>query len=249
MVKINRTVRASSLIIFISFLAYLGLLLYPNFLFANHHQFKNFNVYSDQEIANEIDQVLIDVLERIEQSELYETNDEFSIYFCNSKWRLLLLTRNSSIGGLVNQGLSNNVYIRASEIEKNKIISPTKGQEIALVEERTLAYFIAHEITHSLQTKIERFMHITTPKYIVEGYADYIGKGTSFRYEKYLNDFLQNDNTMNPSTGLYNKYHLLIAYLMDVKGLSFREIVNLKLQMESVENELKNENTTSDKKT
>jgi len=245
MVKINRTVKTSALIIFTSFLGYLGLLLYPNFLFANHHQFKNFYIYSDQEIPNKIDKVLIDVLERIEQSELYENKDEFSIYFCNSKWRLLLLTRNSSIGGLVNQGLTDNVYIRASEIEKNKIVSPTKGQEIALVEERPLSYFIAHEITHGLQTKIERFMHITTPKYIVEGYADYIAKSTSFRYEKYLNDFLQNDITMNPTTGLYNKYHLLIAYLMDVKRLSFREIVNLKLEMESVENELKNVNKTT----
>lgn len=244
MVKINRTVKTSSLVFFISFFGYLGLLLYPNFLFANHHQFKNFHVYSDQEIPYEIDEVLIDVLDRIKQSELYEDKDMFSVYFCNSKWRLSLLTRNPNIGGLVNQGLSNNIFIRESEIEKNKIVSPTKGQEIALVEERSLSYFIAHEITHSLQTKTERFMHITTPKYIVEGYADYIGKGTSFRYEKYLTDFLQNDVTMNPTTGLYNKYHLIIAYLMDVKGLSFREIVNLKLEMESVEDELKNENAT-----
>jgi membrane-bound lytic murein transglycosylase MltF len=153
------------------------------------------------------------------------------------------LTRNPNVGGLVNQGLSNNVFIRESEIEKNKIISPTKGQEIALVEERPLSYFLAHEITHTLQTKIERFMFLTTPEYIVEGYADYIGKGASFDYGRYLNDFKNNHFTMNPTTGLYNKYHLMVAYLIDIKGLSFQEIVEQKRSAEEIENEIKNENT------
>lgn len=244
MFRINKKVKISVLLISLSFFGYLGLLLYPNFLFANHHKFKNFDVYSDEEIPIEIENVLEDVLARIKKSDLYECNDKFSIYFCNASWRLLLLTRNPNVGGLVNQGLSNNVFIRESEIEKNKIVSPTKGQDIALVEERPLSYFLAHEITHSLQTKIERFMHITTPEYIVEGYADYIGKGSSFDYERYLNDFKSNNIIMNPTTGLYNKYHLMIAFLMDVKGLSFQEIVKQKRSLEEIEEELKNVNTT-----
>ncbi len=241
----NKKIKIGSLLVTLSIIGYLILLNFPNFLFANHHRFKNFDIYSDKKIPIEIEQVLVDVLKRLENSELYESTDKFSIYFCNTKWRLSLLTRNPNVGGIVNQGISNNVFIRESEIEKNKIVCPTKDQEIALIKERPLSYFIAHEITHSLQTKVERFMHITTSKYIVEGYADYIGKSTSFKYDKYLNDFLQNDVTMNPkSSGLYNKYHLFIAYLIEKKGMSFKEIVNLNMKMEEIENELKNENTT-----
>ncbi|GEM_PF-4718466 len=55
----------------------------------------------------------------------------------NSIGYMSMLTRNPNVGGLVNQGLSNNVFIRESEIEKNKIVSLAKGQEIALAEERT----------------------------------------------------------------------------------------------------------------
>lgn len=248
MFRVNKKIKISGLIISLSLFGYLGLLLYPNLLFSYHHTFKNFNIYSDQKIPIEIDRVLTDVLRRLKKSELYENTDTFSIYFCNSRWRLSLLTRNSNVGGFVNQGLSNNVFIRESKIEKNKIVSPTKGQEIALVEERPLSYFIAHEITHSLQTKIDRFMHITTPKYIVEGYADYIGKDSSFDFHKNLNNFNNNHITMNPATGLYNKYHLMIAYLMDIKGLTFQEIVKQKRSLREVENELKNENTTLYKK-
>lgn len=244
MFRVNKKIKISGLLISLSLFGYLGLLLYPNFLFSNHYKFKNFDIYSDQKIPIEIDVVLTDVLRRLKKSEIYEGTDTFSIYFCNTHWRLSLLTRNSNVGGFVNQGLSNNVFIRESEIEKNKIVSPTKGQEIALFEERSLSYFLAHEITHTLQTKVERFMHITTPKYIVEGYADYIGKGSSFDFYRYLNDFNNNHNTMNPATGLYNKYHLLIAYLMDVKGLSFQEIVKQKRSPQEIENELKNANTT-----
>ncbi len=242
MTRINKKVKISGFIISLSFLIYLGLLLCPNFLFANRHKYKNFDIYSDRKIPIEIEDVLTEVLKKLKKSELYESTDKFSIYFCNTQWRLLLLTRNPNVGGLVNQGLSNNVFIRESEIEKNKIVSPTKGQEIALVEERPLSYFLAHEITHSLQTKIERFMHITTPKYIVEGYADYIGKGSLFDFKKYQNNFKNNHFTMNPATGLYNKYHLIIAYLIDVKGLSFREVVKQKRSLKEIENELKNEN-------
>ena len=244
MFKINKKLKISGLLIILLICTYLGLLVYPNVLFANHHSFKNFEVYSDRKIPIEINDVLEDVLVRIKKSELYESDDRFSIFFCNASWRLSLLTRNPNVGGLVNQGLSNNVFIRESEIEKNKIVNPTKGQEIALVEERPLSYFLAHEITHSLQTKIERFMFVTTPKYIVEGYADYIGKGPSFDYGRYLNDYKSNHATMNPTSGLYNKYHLMIAYLIDVKRLTFVEIVRQKRSLEEIENELQNENAT-----
>jgi len=244
MIRINKKVKISGGLISLSFFGYLGILVYPNFLFANHHSFKNFEVYSDRRIPIEINDVLDDVLIRIKKSELYNNSDRFSIYFCNASWMLSLLARNPNVGGLVNQGLSKNVFIRESEIEKNKIVSPAKGKEIALVKERPLSYFLAHEITHSLQTKVEKFMHMITPEYIVEGYADYIAKGSSFDYNRYLKDFKSNDRTMDPASGLYNKYHLMIAYLMDVKGLSFKEIIKQKRSLTEVENELKNETTT-----
>jgi hypothetical protein len=239
MIRINRKVRIGGLLIIFSVFGYLGLLIYPNFLFGNHYIYKNFDVYSDQKIPVEINAILDEVLVRIRKSELYDNKNRFSIYFCNSSWRLSLFTRNPNIGGLVNQGISNNIFIRESEIEKNKIVSPSKGQEIALVEERPLTYFIAHEITHSLQTKLDRFMYISTPEYIVEGYADYIGKGSSIDYKKYVKDFKENDFTMNPNSGLYNKYHLMIAYLMDIQGMSFREIVHQKINIEEIDQELK----------
>lgn len=216
-------------------------------LFAYHHHYKNFDVHSDLPISSDIDKVLDDVIFRISHSELYDSRDSFSIYICNSTWRLLLFTRRAGVGGLVNQGLSDNVFIRESEIAENKIVSPTKGEEIALPEERPLSYFIAHEITHVLQTKVDRFMHFTTPTYIVEGYADYIGKATHFKYGRYLNNLNRNDITMNPETGLYNKYHLLVAHLMDKKGMTFQEIAHKKIDIAQVEHWLEVESTTNAK--
>lgn len=247
MKKINTKIKAGGFIVFLLILAYFFLLVSPNMLFAHHHHYKNFDVHSDLFISNDIDSVLDDVINRISRSELYDSTDNFSIFICNSTWRLLLFTRSAGVGGLVNQGLSDNVFIRESEIAENKIISPTKGEEIALPEERPLSYFIAHEITHVLQTKVDRFMHFTTPAYIVEGYADYIGKATHFEYDRYLNNFNRNDITMNPEIGLYNKYHLLIAHLMNKKGMTFREIVHKKIDMAQVEHWLENECTTSAK--
>jgi hypothetical protein len=218
---------------------YFGLLRIPQSLFSYHYEFKNFKVYSDREIPKEIDIVLVDVLKRISKSELYEPTEKYAIFICNSGWRLALFTRDPNVGGLVNQGLSKNVFIREAFINENRIVSPIKGKEIALPLERPLSYFIAHEITHSLQTKVDRFMMFTTPEYIVEGYADYIGKSIDFNYQEYFELFIKQDKIMNPSTGLYNKYHLIIAYLMDKKGMTFKEIVQSKMELEKVENELK----------
>lgn len=230
-----------SLIPLLALIMYLLLLRNPNFLFAFQHKYKCFTIYSDQPIHEKIVDVLDDVLNRIGRSELYDNDkDAFSIYICNTSWRLTLFTRNPNIGGLVNQGLSNNVYIRAASIEKNEIESPAPGHEIALANERPLSYFIAHEITHSLQTKIKRFMHLTTPTYIVEGYADYIGKGDAVGFDDLLDDFEQNHFSMEPSSGLYNRYHLMVAFLIDVKAHSFQEITRLAIPEGKVEQELKN---------
>ena len=78
-------------------------------------------------------------------------------------------------------------------------------------------------------------MILTTPKYIIEGYADYIGKEPNFDYDKFLEDYKNRDFFMTIESGMYNRYHLLIAYLMDKKGMTFREIVEQKPSREEVE--------------
>ena len=218
-------------ILIVPILLYIGILLYPNPFFSHKYEYKNFTVYSDEPIVKEIELVLDDTQHRIEKSELYSPTDEHKIFICNATWRLALFTRNPQSGGAVNP-FSPNVFIRESDIKNNKIV---KEKEIYQAKTRPLSYYLAHEITHVMQHKISNIMPITTPKYIIEGYADYIGKEPDFHYDKFLQEYKENDFFMTIESGMYNRYHLLVAYFMDKKGMSFSEIVKKKLSMEEVE--------------
>lgn len=210
--------------------AYLFLLIYPNVLFANKYQHLNFEIYSDRPITKNIDFVIDDVINRIKHSELYEANDKFRIFLCNDNWRFKLFARDKNAGGMVNIPISPNVFIRESNIETNELIPP--GEWMYTPLERPLSYFIAHEAMHSLERKKNPFIQFTTPSYILEGYADYIAKKPDFQYKKYKELYLTNDFLMNPENGLYHKYHLFIAYLIDKEGYSFDRIINEKPDLE-----------------
>lgn len=209
---------------------YLLLLWCPNPLFAHQYSYQNFVVYSDQKISPEIDFVLEDVEERLSLSELYEESDVFHIYICNDNWRFVFFTRNPNAGGVVNFLVSPNVFIRESNISENVIIPPNEWMFETI--SRPLSYFIAHEATHSLQRKIDPFLVVKTPVHILEGYADYIGKCKNFDFEVFKNDYLNEDFKMNPANGLYNKYHLYVAYLVEKKGYDFEQLVREEPSME-----------------
>lgn len=215
---------------------YLFLLIYPNFLFGNKYEYKNFKVFSDEKISEEIAPILDQVQERISKSELYEEKDKFRIYLCNKKWRFSFFVRNPKAGGVVNFLISPNVFIRESVIEENRIVPP--GTWMYEVNERDLVYFLSHELTHSLERKISPFLVANKAGYILEGYADYIGKKPHFDFETYKQAYINQDPKMLPDSPLYNRYHLYTAYLMDVKGYSFKQILEEELPL-SILNELR----------
>lgn len=202
---------------------YLFLLVNPNSLFAHKYEYRNFKVYADQAITENIDFVIDDAISRLEKSDLYEATDQFDVYLCNDSWRFRFFTRNGNAGGVVNFLISPNIFIRESSIETNQIIPP--GGWMYSREDRPLSYFIAHEAVHSLQRKHNTFLQFSTPPFILEGYADYIAKKPNFDYERYEKLYLENDPMMNPQSGLYLRYHLYVAYLIEKKSYSFFDII------------------------
>ena len=202
---------------------YLIVLINPKPLFAHSFDYKNFSVHSDEEIPDAIKYVLDDVLCRLKKSELYGETAAFNVYICNDNWRFKFFTRNGNAGGVVNFPISPNIFIRKSDIEKNAIIPP--GGWMYAMDERPLSYFIAHEATHSLQRKISPILPIQAPIHIVEGYADYIGKSPDFDYQRYKDLYEKNDFKMNPKSGLYYRYHLYTAHLMDIEKMTFEEVL------------------------
>jgi len=122
-------------------------------------------------------------------------------------------------------------------MENNRLYSPSNG--LPRLGDRTLAYFIAHEITHGITARcLGSYKLWKEPLWKVEGYADYIGKGT-IDFNNYLVKFKNHDREMDwNKSGLYCEYHLMVAYLLDVKGISQRDLFNEDIKEQDVRKEL-----------
>jgi len=84
--------------------------------------------------------------------------------------------------------------------------------------ERTLAYFMTHEIVHSLEVSLlGRYAYVRMPAWKREGYADYVARNSNFVFAERLAALRNNAPEMDPhGSGLYLRYQLLVSYLLDV---------------------------------
>ena len=202
---------------------YLILLIHPDPLFRNKFEYKNFIIHSDALIQENIEVVIDDAIQRIKHSELYESDDKFKLYLCNSDLLFTFFTRNGNAGGVVNYVISGNIFIRQSNIEKNQLIPPKSW--VNPLNERTLSYFIAHESVHSLQRKFDRFLVLNAPVEIMEGYADYVAKQPKNNLDSLIRNYKRNVSSMDPKNGLYDKYNLYVSFLFEKKGFDFYKLI------------------------
>lgn len=220
--------------------AYAGLLSFPQPFFAYSLRAHHLVLHSDQSIPEaEAIGVLQKATAKLEKSPLYSASEEHHIFVCNARWRqMLFFNKDYGVGGVSPNLVSRHVFLRDSRIAENRLISPLG---IPVPGDRTLDYYIAHEVTHQLTSRaigMARFYLL--PQYVREGYADYVGKGGSFAYEQQRRGFLAGVPEMDyKKSGLYLRFHLLTAYLLDRRGWSADKLLHQAPPQEEVEQMLK----------
>lgn len=120
--------------------------------------------------------------------------------------------------------LSRNIYLREADIAANRLIPP--GGVLADAEVRPLAYFIAHEAAHVIQSRtFGRLMEWRYPDWLTEGHADHVGKGGQFDVAENRRLLAIGDPRLDPAvSGLYRRYHLMVAHLAGEEGRSIRSL-------------------------
>ena len=190
-----------------------GLYLYPDPLFAYSRTYGGFKVMSDRSIDPAIDHVLDDATRRLNSSPLHYGGEEFRVYICNERWRLRLFALNPSIGGGTVYG-TRNIFIRQANVALNQVVSPNGGPLLD-EKDRPLSYFIAHEATHVMELRHFGMLAILqSPFWLVEGYADVVGKGGNFNVDANRDLLVRNDPLLSENCGrhgLYRRYHLMVA--------------------------------------
>ncbi|MDT3688111.1 MAG: hypothetical protein RO009_24085 [Pseudorhodoplanes sp.] len=213
-----------------------GVLAFPQPLFAYHVEYGQLQLWSDQPFdERQGRRVLADIAGRIEASPLALGENAHRIFVANTEWRRLVFLWNYGAGG-VNYYPLRNVFIRQSDIDGNRVLRDAGPVPLP----RTLAYFGAHEIGHSLiGEKIGMLANWRLPVWIREGLADYVGFGREADIDALTKAFLAEEPDLDPRrSGLYARYRLLVAYMIKHEGWSVERLLGSQLSQDEAERRL-----------
>jgi hypothetical protein len=212
---------------------------FPEPLFAYHLQQGRLELWSDRPFQEEAGRrVLADVERRLSVSDLNRPAARFRIFSANEPWRSrLLFLWNSGARGVFYAPVTDKVFLRSSNIEADTVFGPS-GQPAA--PPRTLAYFAAHEIGHSLTAQqVGLWRYLRLPVWVREGVADYIGLAGDIDVPALAQKLRAGSAELDPAlSGRYSRYHLLVAFLVKEKGLSLKDILYAKPDQAAIEQEL-----------
>jgi hypothetical protein len=200
-------------------------LVHPQPAFAYHVQSGRLSLFSDRPFDIEKSKhVLADVDRRLRLTSLDHGDGEHRIFVANSPWRArLVFLWNFGAGGVNYYPLTRNVFIRESDIDSNRVLR-TAGP---VPPPRTLAYYAAHEIGHSLTGEaVGPFAYHSLPAWIREGVADYIGLAQPVDFEDLIERLREGDRELDPKrSGLYLRYRLLVSYFVDHEHWSLEQLL------------------------
>jgi hypothetical protein len=241
-----KTLARGALALFLGILAvtvlYLVLLCHPGLFFGHTVSDGAITLHSDAAIPASAERVLKDAENRLNRSQYFRDRPAnarpIQVYVCNHKWRFVLFANTRyNVGGIAYAPLTNNIFLRGVDFDANRLIGPS-GNEVP--GERTLSYYIAHEVVHTLVADhLGIVAHWRLPSWKNEGYADYIAKGNDFDFDEVSAQFRRGERNLDPArSGLYLRYHLLVAYLLDRKGKSAGEMLTQESDQRQLEAEI-----------
>jgi hypothetical protein len=212
---------------------------YPEPLFAHHLQQGRLELWSDRPFEEEAGRrLLADVERRLSASELNRPGERFRIFTASEPWRRrAVFLWNDGAGGVAYPMFSGHVFLRASNIEGDVLYGPSGKPAEA---PRTLAYFAAHEIGHSLTVQeLGLWQYLRLPVWVREGVADSIGLAGDIDVPVLAQKLRAGSPELDPvRSGLYSRYHLLVAFLVKEKGWSLRDVLHARPDQAATEQAL-----------
>jgi hypothetical protein len=217
-------------------LAYVLMLGHPQPLFAHSVRVGNLELHSDRPFEEAAGRdVLGRVAAKLAASPLDAPDTTHHVFLCNARWRYrLFFLADLRASGLNYSPLTSNVFLRAGDIAGNRIIS-SRGTPVE--GDRTLDYLITHEIVHTLCCRhLGSVRYHRLPQWTREGYADYVAKGSAIDYDAALRAMRAGDREMDfRRSGLYWRFHLLVAYLLEREGWSLDRLFATEFAPEAIE--------------
>jgi hypothetical protein len=237
--RLFRLLRAAALSFAAMTLAVLGLLAYPQPLFAHSVAEGRLELWSDRPFGAEAGRrVLADVENRISRSPLDKRDGVHRIFIVNATWRArLLFLWNYGAGGLNYYPITRNVFIRRSDVASGRVLRLSGAPVEA---PRTLAYYGAHEIAHSLTGEaVGPLRYHRLPAWVREGLADYIALPDERDLDGLRAKLAAGDPALDPrKSGLYARYRLLVTLALERRGWTLERLLDAPPSRTEAEKEL-----------
>lgn len=221
--------------------------LYPGNLFAKRASYRAFDIYADAPLRGDYRAVLDGALDLVVASELYNSDYRCDIFLTEGSVYKDITFK--LMGPAMARSLDNNILLNTkTDFGKNLLAGPAN--------KRDLTRTIAHEMVHCFQLHrygIRKFNPVSPPPlWKLEGYPEYIAYGDEIRAPGYslvetvdrLQQSVESGTAwveIKPGHSdpiVYLKGRVLMEYLMDVKGLTYDQVLDEKIREENVYREL-----------
>lgn len=226
----NNKVRIINYLISGLSLIYLGILIYPYFLFEHTLKYKTFNIHSTQPISANIQKILDEAELKLSVSEINDKGLTHNIFLCNNLSLFTFLAPFSRLAFACNYPIINNIFVANCNIDKNEAYKYDDKDPYI----RQLDALISHETTHTLiEKKIGLWKSRKLEGWKNEGYCDFIGNGKTFNLRE-EQEFLKINKTNNKPGTIYHKYYIAVNYLMHTEKMFFENMIKTDLSFEAV---------------
>jgi hypothetical protein len=237
--KIKRVIYYSLITILVFVIGLATIILYPQPLFAKKIAYKQFNVYSNEKIEDDIKRILDSALSLVEESELYDSTYKMDIFLAYNTFFNKLDDQIFRQGSSA-RAIDNNLVIKV-KIDVNKNLAFTIFHNPC---QQSFAYLIAHEMVHCLQAHkygIWKFNPIRHPAlWKLEGYPEYVARQKSadpnYSLKREIKRFIELKRTQTDkwisveergcqTPEFYYKGRLMTEYLINVRELTYDQVL------------------------
>lgn len=179
--------------------------------------------------------MLRDVDARLRRSSLDTGEGRHRVVLAAAPWRQrVAFLWSHGAGGVNYYPLTRNVFLIAADEACERLISPS-GTPVP--PPRTLAYFAAHEIAHSLTgERVGPMAYGRMPVWIREGIADYVALPGQGDLDALVAAYRAGARELDPRrSGLYARYRLLVTLLLEAEGWSLERLLASRMEQHEAE--------------
>ncbi|HVV53421.1 MAG TPA: hypothetical protein VHO06_27435 [Polyangia bacterium] len=215
-----------------------ALVVHPQPLFAYTAREANVVLHARAPFPPETGPLLKEVLRRVSRSPLYDAGRVHHVFLCDTPALFgLLALWDYKVGGVTQTMLAGNVLIRPFDIGRGTVLG--RSGEVK-TGGRTLAYFLAHELTHAMTAdRIGRWRYRRLTAFQTEGYADRVAFARPLDLRAERAALARGAPEMDPRrSGLYRRYELLVDYLFERRGFDAGRLLAAPLDRRAIEAEL-----------